>query len=174
MCGRYYYDTKKDKLKEILTNAYKRKYMDFQEGEIFPSQYAPILLLNNHKIYAYFFRWGYQKKIINARAETVLERPLFKNDFINRRCVIPMSYFFEWDQNKNKHAFGDELYVAGFYNKDQEFIILTTSSQGDLVPIHHRMPVCLEKSQIKSYLEDTDLAINYLTHPTEIPKMRAD
>jgi len=172
MCGRYYFDTKKDKLKVILTNAYKHQFYDFKEGEIFPSQMAPILYLNHHKIYAKFLRWGYQKKIINARAETVLERPLFKNDFIHRRCVIPISYFFEWDANKNKLAFGDEEYLAGFYNEQNEFIILTTESQGDLKPIHHRMPVCLEKHQIKDYLEDPNKALSFIQQPSIYPHKR--
>lgn len=172
MCGRYYYDTKKDKLKEILTHAYKRKYMDFKEGEIFPTQYAPILLLENNKIYSTFQRWGYQRKIINARAETLLERPLFKKDFQQRRCVIPMSYFFEWDKNKNKFAFGDEVYLAGFYNLQDEFIIITIESQGDIKPIHHRMPICLEKHQIKDYLQNLNKAIEYVSNPIVLPEKR--
>ena len=73
-----------------------------------------------------------------------------------------MSYFFEWDKHKTKYAFGNELYLAGFYNLDNEFIILTTESKGTLKPIHHRMPVCIDKSQIKDYLSNYTFACDMI------------
>ena len=153
MCGRYYFDTSYPKLQEILNKAHQTG-IDFKEGEICPTQYAPVLICHQNKIYSCFKRWGYQLKIINARQETIHQRMLFRDDFKKRRCIIPMSYFFEWDKHKTKHAFGNELYLAGFYNTQNEFTILTTESQGDLKPIHHRMPVCIEKEHIKDYLTD--------------------
>lgn len=153
MCGRYFYDSSDEKLIEIYTKAKQRKNVSFNFGEVFPGQLAPVLVTYQKKIYADFKLWGYHHKIINARLETVDIKPLFKEDFKHRRCVIPMSYFFEWDQKKTRYAFGEQLYLAGFYNDQDEFVILTTTSSGDVSTIHSRMPICLEKKDILDYLQ---------------------
>lgn len=84
--------------------------------------------------------WGfpqYQKKglLINARAETVLEKKMFRESVLHRRCVIPARQFYEWDAEKNKAAFREKnesvMFMAGFYNRFSDgdrFIILTTGA----------------------------------------------
>ena len=71
-------------------------------------------------------QWGfpqYQKKglLINARAETALERKSFRDSVLHRRCVIPARHFYEWDSDKNKVTFFRKdaavVYMAGFYNR---------------------------------------------------------
>ncbi|MDY5986416.1 SOS response-associated peptidase [Sporofaciens sp. SGI.106] len=103
--------------------------------------------------------WGfpqYQKKglLINASAETALERKSFRDSVMHRRCIIPAKQFYEWDSDKNKVTFLREnqpvLFMAGFYDRFQDedhFIILTTQANESVSPVHHRMPLILEKSK---------------------------
>ena len=53
-------------------------------------------------------KWGYQLPstlVINARAETALEKPLFRESVRSRRCLIPSTGFYEWDGQKRKYLF---------------------------------------------------------------------
>ena len=108
--------------------------------------------------------WGFPRNqgsglLINARAETVLERKMFRENVRRRRCIIPAKWFYEWDAEKNKVSFmrveEPVLYMAGFYGcfQDEErFIILTTQANDSVRPVHHRMPVILEKNELKSWM----------------------
>ncbi|HAE92535.1 MAG TPA: hypothetical protein DCG60_07850 [Tissierella sp.] len=109
-----------------------------------------------------------KKPIINARAETVDIKPLFKNSFYNRRCLVPVTSFFEW-QNidgkkiKRKISVKDEniFSLAGLYNifrdidgKEYEaFTIITTDANETMKEIHHRMPVILPREMEKYWLD---------------------
>ena len=96
MCGRYYLD---EQLKYDLT-----KWVIIHDGHIFP--YGDIhpgeegfIILRGH--YGDYKTWGYplnQKRVFNARIETVLEKKMFKEDAVKRRCIIPISGFYEWDR----------------------------------------------------------------------------
>ena len=105
--------------------------------------------------------WGfpqYQKKglLINARAETALERRTFCDSVRHRRCIIPAKHFYEWDSDKNKVTFFREdrpiLFMAGFYNwfqNEECFMILTTQANASVSPVHNRMPVVLDESKLE-------------------------
>ena len=96
MCGRYYLD---EQLKYDLT-----RWVIIPDGHIFP--YGDIhpgeegfIILKGH--YGDYKTWGYplnQKSVFNARIETVLEKKMFKEDAVKRRCIIPISGFYEWDR----------------------------------------------------------------------------
>ena len=85
-----------------------------------------------------------------------------------------MSGFYEWDANKQKLFFtnpgNNVIYVGGFYRihkKDVGFetesILMTTSPNESVAPIHDRMPLIVEKDHIKEWLTDLDFARKYLT-----------
>ncbi len=124
------------------------------------------------------FRWGlvppWSKgpevgaKMINARSETVLEKPSFKEAFLARRCLIPVDGFYEWQkrdggkqpfvfQRKDRSVFA----LAGLWEQWQDpqgsdletCTILTTAANSTMVPIHHRMPVVLSETDWKAWLE---------------------
>lgn len=97
--------------------------------------------------------------MINARSETVAEKPSFKAAFKRRRCIVPISGFYEWQKTSAGkqphfiHAAGDEpLAVAGIWDvwtKGEEAYLetcalLTTDANQTVAPVHHRMPVILE------------------------------
>lgn len=106
---------------------------------------------------------------INARSETIDEKPLFKKLFQKKRCLIVVDGFYEWHViNKNakqpyyicKKDHGPFAF-AGFWehweNKEGKVIesctILTTEANNLLKPIHHRMPVILPKTDFDNWLD---------------------
>lgn len=194
MCGRYtlYIDTDYEEIvnivneveKNIQTPALAVQSKPIATGEIFPTNSAPVLLsLNGHAVSEPAV-WGfpnYYKKgvIINARAETVPEKPMFRQSFYSRRCVIPSTGFFEWDHNKTKYLFrlpdSDIVYMAGLYNEfdgEKRFLILTTGANSSMADVHSRMPVVLTKGNIGNWLFDFQKADILLKQtPPELMKI---
>lgn len=99
-------------------------------------------------------------KLFNARAETIAEKPSFKNAFVKRRCLIPADGFYEWKKEGNKkipYCFGLKsgypFFFAGLYEhwiapdkKQVETCTIITTRANDVVaPIHDRMPVIVPK-----------------------------
>ncbi len=95
-------------------------------------------------------------RLINARAETVAQKPSFKQAFARRRCLIPADGFYEWKKEGGKkipYCFGLKsgalLYFAGLYEKwtapDRQPVesctIITTQANETVAPVHDRMPV---------------------------------
>lgn len=109
-------------------------------------------------------------KLINARAETVAEKPSFRAAFRQRRCLIPADGFYEWQQvegSRQKQPYfislQDErpLAFAGLYERwespDGDTIdsctILTTAANEAIAPIHERMPVILAPQEYSRWLD---------------------
>lgn len=96
-------------------------------------------------------RWSFGKsKQINARAETVPVMGLTKRAFAERRCLIPADGFYEWTGAKGKrqpiwfHAPpGELLTLAGLYDRDLGFVVITVAANDEVRPIHDRMPALL-------------------------------
>lgn len=106
--------------------------------------------------------WGFPKHegsglIINARAETLLDKPFFRESALHRRCVIPASGFYEWNRWKEKVTFrrGDSpvLYMAGIY-REFHFVIVTTQANESMAPVHDRMPLILDEEEAAAWLCD--------------------
>lgn len=103
---------------------------------------------------------------INARAETAATKPTFRSAFANRRCLVPVSGFYEWKKvGKGKQPFYIRLLndpimcFAGLWErhgKDDEaedtFTIITTEPNELMVGIHNRMPVILRPDQFDAWL----------------------
>lgn len=125
--------------------------------DIYPSCLAPVIYLGKEGVslrYATFGYTGFDKPILNARIETILERPLFKEDFQCHRCIVPMSSFFEFDKSKKAHQFIGKaglLFALGIYRKNQ-FCILTTTPDEVVGQVHHRSPFIITKEMIRRYL----------------------
>lgn len=157
MCGRYtiFTDQQNDEMADILQQVQNQVKTD----EIYPTNPAPVILAD--KVQAFY--WGFLKfkstgVIINARAETVAEKKVFKNSLAKRRCIIPATGFYEW-KNKQKYYFiipnQPVLYMAGIYNefhKKPHFIILTTAANASVEKIHDRMPLVLEKTMVEDWI----------------------
>jgi putative SOS response-associated peptidase YedK len=101
-------------------------------------------------------------RMINARAETVAEKPSFRNAFRKRRCLIPADGFYEWKGEKgHKQPYyvsipsGESFAFAGLWEtwidkgSDEESVyksctIITSEASGSISSIHHRMPAILD------------------------------
>ena len=125
-----------------------------------------------------FLRWGLipswakdksiGAKLINARAETVAEKPAFRSAFKHRRCLIPADGFFEWKKEggrKEPHYItlrdGGLFAFAGLWEEwhpeDGEAVrsctIITTGANELVRPLHDRMPVILDPGDYADWLD---------------------
>lgn len=182
MCGRYSLFTDDDnrEILRILQEINERRpQTTVKTGEIFPTNTAPILKLEQGALRPDAAIWGFPNfarkgVIINARSETAAEKKLFRESFLSRRCVVPSTGFYEWSQDKahQKYRFflpGSEiLYMAGLYsmyNDEERYIILTANSNDSIRDIHSRMPAVLPPEKLQDWLEDSNKATDILRSP---------
>lgn len=126
------------------------------------------------------------RPVINARSETVIQKPSFRSAFRSRRCLVPCDGFFEWQalpgsSRKQPWLFtigeGELSAFAGLFEirADQSgppvvsCCLLTTSANSLVSPIHDRMPVLLKSSQYDEWLHGSpDSALRFLLpYPAE-------
>ncbi|MBD3311789.1 MAG: SOS response-associated peptidase [Candidatus Magasanikbacteria bacterium] len=172
MCGR----TTIAVSKKALENRYNAEFVaDFEPNyNAAPGQKLPIIK-NTSKQEITLAKWGYLPKwlkdkrpqgFINSRSETIFEKPSFKKAIMQRRCLVPVDGFFEWDEDKNPFyiylADNSIFSFAGIWEsyvdeKNKEiptYSILTTQPNIKISKIHDRMPVILKKSDEKVWLEE--------------------
>lgn len=109
-------------------------------------------------------------KMINARSETVMEKPPFRDAFQQRRCLVPADGFFEWEKRGKErvpHWFhlrdASVFAFAGLWerwydedkNRIESFTILTTKPNALVQPLHDRMPVILRPEDYALWLDPT-------------------
>jgi putative SOS response-associated peptidase YedK len=144
-----------------------------KQGEIFPTDIVPAIANSKmHTVEPFAMKWGFSrfdgsKVVINARSETAMEKAMFRQPMMERRCLIPASNYFEWqavDGKKVKHAIRDPesplLYMAGCYRWEKDsklplFVILTRDAAPGLKYIHSRMPVILPGESREAWLSGT-------------------
>lgn len=180
MCGRFTLTYKTKELQMLL--GLPDSNLDWQPRyNIAPSQpIASILDKESKKIE--FLRWGLipswakdvsiGNRMINARSETIMDKPSFKNAFNRRRCLILADGFYEWKQAKTKGTPSQPYY---FYLEDKQPFALAgiweiwqssdgseiwstaiiTCDANDIVnPVHERMPVIFDKEDMFNWLDD--------------------
>lgn len=180
MCGRYLFSTQEYKeFRQIVRDAQRRSSGQHNElnfpivGDIAPTTEAPVLIASGDKVVAEFQRWGIPGwrggLMINARAETVCVKPMFRRSMAAQRCVIPASGYYEWDAGRHKYFFqlpGKPIYLAGVYDNCEGtncFVILTTAPNEVVKDIHDRMPLILNHDQVRPWLTDAQSALGLLT-----------
>lgn len=176
MCGRYFIDGDDlpEELERILEELNRKNTPENLKtsGEIFPSDVVPVLANSRRQdVQPFAMRWGYSfpggRPVINARAETAAEKPLFRDGMRQRRCLILASSYFEWERRGGQkikyaiHPAGAEmLYLAGIYHLENHdgavvpsFTILTRSAAPEIAFIHDRMPVILPPDCARDWLK---------------------
>jgi putative SOS response-associated peptidase YedK len=155
-----------------------------------PSQEGPVLCVQDGILTFKHMRWGLvpgwaksvqdadKYSMINAKAEEISEKRSYKAAFQRRRCIVPISGFYEWKKDKDgKKPFAIHLKetpimsVAGIWESWQDkenkkivesFAILTTSSNSFMENIHTRMPVILSEEEEQSWLDPANNEISKL------------
>ena len=179
MCGRY--DLNESPQMLALYFLLSEEPAAFSNADVRPTNMAPIIRQLDGQRLALPARWGLipswlkDEKIaqhtFNARAESVAEKPSFRAAFKRRRCLVPVSAFFEWraipgQAKKQKLRFvSPEAYplaLAGLWEHwkhpgtgevIESFTIITTSANSFLAPIHDRMPAILGQDDWDSWLD---------------------
>ena len=179
MCGRYYEDEKSIRSLETFTNHLEEKEADWQMCDVTPVQTAVVLCRENDHIAGRRMLWGFpgfhgKGCIINARAESAMEKKMFRDSMRHRRCVIAAKGFYEWSKAREKYTFerkdSDVLFLAGCFKiqeGQERFVILTTQANASVEPVHDRMPLILEREEVETWILD-DQAAEHLLHKTPV------
>lgn len=174
MCGRYQFTLEQcAEILEIAKEVERRHGAGaWRPGEVCPAEKAPVLVSGEEGIHAELQTWGYRlpgSLVINARAETAAEKNLFRDSVASRRCAVPSTGFFEWDEEKRKYLFtlpGEPaLYMAGLFmiREGQPcFCVLTTAANDSMREVHPRMPLVLRKNQVAPWLERSEETEDFL------------
>jgi putative SOS response-associated peptidase YedK len=184
MCGR---NTLTSNIKSI-TKDFSIDTWEFDnlkaQYNISPSSFTPVLIHKNEKRVVKKMRWGLipqwasEKSIgsqmINARSETISEKPSFQNLIQQNRCVIFSNGYFEWktiNGKKQPYYITNKRKLFSFaglwsrwksINEDviYSYTIITTKSQKNLSKIYHRMPVILNNNDVDKWINHTKYNFN--------------
>ena len=198
MCGRFYTDDDEAQYRAILALLYQRNPEEAalllrKTGEIYPTDHVPVLLKHGPEL----MQWGFSRfdgkgRMINARSETALEKPMFRAPLLSvegsrgaevpaasGRCLIPAASYFEWETREGKKVKyrlrpeREGLFTfAGIYRteagaKTPVFVILTAPAANGISFIHERMPVILPQERREEWLTSGEQAARLLGQGTQ-------
>ena len=178
MCGRVFIDHVDQEIcalveemnRSVLAGRFRKEDGEplTAQGEIFPSAVLPVLAVSRAGNPGVFpMKWGFSQNkrlLINARAETAAEKPTFRDAWRGHRCIIPVSWYFEWahDAQKRptqKYAIRPEesgiLRLAGLYRMEEglpAFVILTRPADEKVLWMHDRMPVMFAEQEAGKWI----------------------
>ena len=199
MCMRYYMELSPE-LRPYIDRAFHSPLKDRMvaklgrplktEGEVCPTDIAPVIAPdNNHSPTVFPMIWGFTnprergKPLVNCRVETAGFKPFWKESWQRRRCIVPCSYYFEWEHYmtiKGQKKAGQKYmiqptgalitYLAGLYTIEEAngikvpvFTVLTREPGEEISFIHDRMPVILGKENVENWMDPQ-------SNPVEIVK----
>jgi putative SOS response-associated peptidase YedK len=194
MCGRFVITSPPAALRQVF--GYSEQPNFPPRHNIAPTQPIPVVMLENGVRHFRLMRWGLLPAwvkdprefslLINARAETVQEKPAFKNAIRRRRCLIPADGYYEWQtagQRKRPHFIhrrdGQPMGLAGLAEtwigpNGEELdtvAIVTAAASPELAVLHHRVPVTIAPGDFASWLDcgddNADAVMALLTPPRE-------
>lgn len=190
MCGRYSLTTPPEAMRQVFGFAERPDLAP--RYNLAPGQPAPAVRATGEAggRTLVMLRWGLVPgwaedpaagaRRINARAETVAEKPSFRAAFRRRRCLIPADGFYEWRRAGGgrrpwhvRRPDGGVLALAGLYERWQApggepletCAIVTTEANAVVRPIHHRMPVIVAPGAFAIWLEGGTAAAGDLLRP---------
>ncbi len=128
-------------------------------------------------------RWGLINKLINARGESLLERPAFRDAFRRARCLVPASGFYEWQSVAGrKHPWyfmptDAELFglagITSVWNGIRSVSLITTAPNSLMEPVHDRMPVIIAPEDYANWLDRANENPIELVRPYPAAHMKA-
>ena len=189
MCGRFalFNERETKEIHEIIRELEEKQPDSIKTGEIFPTNRVPMLVMGDEHRSVEVVTWGFPHfrgsgVIINARAETAHEKPMFRKNLAMRRCLIPSTGFYEWAREnkkaRQKYLFklSDDpvLYMAGLFNDFdgvRRFVILTTQANESVEDIHDRMPLVVLRAELDGWLRDPHFAREILIDQRNRPQL---
>lgn len=178
MCCRYWTDESPELrpiVEEMNRSPLMKKWQDKVKvksyGEIFPTDVVPVIAPNRSGLRTvYPMKWGYSGKslLMNARSETAAEKLTFREDWVRHRCIVPASWYFEWEHypgsDGKKHT-GDKYmihpkdsavtWLCGLYRIENGlpvFVILTREPGETLRFLHDRMPLIMPDELVTEWI----------------------
>jgi putative SOS response-associated peptidase YedK len=194
MCGRFVITSPPEALRQIFGYIEQPNFPP--RHNIAPTQPIPVVIIENGVRHFRLMRWGLLPAwvkdpgqfalLINARAETILEKPAFENAIKRRRCLIPADGYYEWQasaQRKRPYfihrrdgrpiglAALAETWIGPNGEELDTVAIVTAPASADLSVLHHRVPVTIAPGDFDLWLDcaayDAETALALLTAPAE-------
>jgi putative SOS response-associated peptidase YedK len=194
MCGRFVITSPPEALRQIFGYVEQPNFPP--RHNIAPTQPIPVVIVESGVRHFRLMRWGLLPAwvkdprkfalLINARSETVLEKPAFKNAIRRRRCLIPADGYYEWQASgtrKRPHFIhrrdGQPIGLAGLAEtwtgpngEELDTVAIITAPAGaDLATLHDRVPVTIASGDFERWLdcslEDAEAAMALMTAPEE-------
>lgn len=180
MCGRYafsdideIYEARRI-LEEVARRLGDEEASVVKTGEVFPTEHAAVVAQEPRGARTDVMQWGYPlngKLLINARSETIAEKPLFRKSLMGGKCLVPCTGFFEWKtEGKHKQKFlirpeGERFfYLAGLFSRftldgraGDRFVIVTAPANEAMREIHPRMPLIVPAGDAGLWLENSQV-----------------
>lgn len=190
MCGRFAYTLSHDAMAQLFRAAPSNSLPSVPVFNVCPTTEVAVVRAgepDQRRLVA--MRWGFVPHwydapgdgplLINARAETIAEKPAFKAACRTRRCLIPARGFYEWHREGGEklpyfieRRDGAPLVMAGIWQDWQQgevhltsCAIVTTGANAVMAPIHHRMPVVLEAADWGMWLGEAGVGAARLMVP---------
>lgn len=185
MCGRYTFYSASEILKkyDLEVNENLQLALDMPDNyNVAPGAHMPVIVRGTQEHGLEFMVWGLvpswsktpetDLKLINARSESLSEKPMWKRLLKSHRCVVPARGFYEWktvDGKKQPYYItakdNSVLSFAGLFDhwqdsegvEMQSFTIITTEPNAEMSNIHNRMPVILSKQAMEIWLSPIEL-----------------
>jgi putative SOS response-associated peptidase YedK len=193
MCGRFVITSPPEALRQIF--GYLEQPNFPPRFNVSPTQPIPVVMSENGRHFR-LMRWGLWPAwvkdpgkfalLINARAETVKEKPAFKNAIRRRRCLIPADGYYEWKSSdgikrpyfihrRDGRPIGfagvAETWVGPNGEEVDTVAIVTAPASADLAVLHHRVPVTIEAEDFEFWLDcradDADAVTPLMRGPKE-------
>jgi putative SOS response-associated peptidase YedK len=194
MCGRFVITSPPEALRRIFGYAEQPNFPP--RHNIAPTQPIPVVILDNGSRHFRLMRWGLvpawvrdSRKValmINARSETVRDKPAFKNAMKRRRCLIPADGYYEWQAGADRKRpffihrhdgspFGFAALAETWIGPNGEELdtvaIVTAPAGADLAELHHRVPVTMTPLDFERWLDcganDVEEVMALLRPPAE-------
>jgi putative SOS response-associated peptidase YedK len=193
MCGRFVITSAPEALRNLFGYIDQPNFPP--RYNVAPTQPVPVVILANGARQFRLMRWGFVPAwvkdprgfalLINARAETVTEKPAFKNAIRRRRCLIPADGWYEWSQSERKRPyfihrrdeqpFGFAALAETWSGPNGEELdtvaVVTTAARGGLATLHPRVPVTISQGDFERWLDcagdDAGDALALLAPPAE-------
>ena len=198
MCGRFAITLPSDAMSQLFDAQPVNNLPDLPNFNVCPTNSVHVVTYNGLGRKLESLRWGFVPNwyrsvnagplLINARSETIAQKPAFANASRERRCLIPCSGFYEWskDLEGNKTpwfikrnddtplVFGGVWQEWGYAGEIiKTCAIVTTASNSKLSSIHHRLPLVLERNNWGFWLGEEGHGASALMRPTADETLKA-